>query len=353
MLNDDVLSQFVPINLVAPEQMSQVVAAAKMSTVQKGTMLFKRAKTLDQSFYLVEGEVDLISSDFDVERISSGTERSSHSLNLKNPTTVSAVAKSEVTYIAIDSALIDRAIGQQGVVTSAEDLENEYAVDIGMQVGEIEEAHDWMSSILNSPLFSRLSMTKLQELFGRFDKAYARKGERVVVEGTSGDYFYVLAAGEAVVSGTSYSTEITLKPGSYFGEEALISNAPRNATITMTKDGMLRRLSAEDFIALVKEPVIRQLTWKEFSELDRPIKVLDVRMPIEYRMGHVPQSINIPLSKIRKSITELSNDWIYAVSGDAGARAEIATYLLCQAGLEAHILQDTNIASPQAQTKAS
>ncbi len=44
--------------------------------------------------------------------------------------------------------------------------------------------------------------------------------------------------------------EMVYKPGSYFGELALITDEPRKATITTTKECMLFALSAEDFRAL-------------------------------------------------------------------------------------------------------
>lgn len=353
MLNDQALSQFVPINLVVPEQMPQVLAAAQVHRAPRGTMLFKRARNVSKSFFLLEGEVDLISSDFSVEKVNSGTERSWHSLNRRNPTPASAVAKTSVTYFTIDTALVEKAISQHGAADPNDPLSGEYAIDLGMEVGEVEESQDWMTSILHSPLFSRIPMTQLQGLFARFEKVYVRKGERIVKEGAMGDYFYVLASGEALVSDTSGSIQVRLKPGDYFGEESLISNAPRNASVTMTTHGMLERLNAADFAHLVKEPVIDQLTWKEFNELERPVKILDVRMPIEYRMGHLPQSVNIPLSRIRKSLHELSQDYIYAIASDAGARAEIATYLLCQAGFEAHILRGGAASVPGQASKAS
>src|SRR5262249_23191630 len=57
------------------------------------------------------------------------------------------------------------------------------------------------------------------------------KGETVIMEGTGGAAFFIIASGEATVSSKSASLA-TLGPGQYFGEVALIDGGPRSATVT-------------------------------------------------------------------------------------------------------------------------
>ncbi len=353
MLREETLVQFVPLNLIAKQFLKDVVKAAQVRTVQKGTIIFKRGKILSDYYFLIEGEVDLISSDFSSEKIKNGSERSFHSLNASSPTNVSAIAKSTVTYFVIESYLVDKTLANVGARSSL-DSENgeEMTFDVGMEVGEIRDSGDWMSCLLQSPVFSRIPMTLLQELFSRFEKVYVRAGERIVREGADGDYFYVLASGSATVTNRSGSVHVELKEGDYFGEESLISSAPRNASVVMNSDGMLKRLKAEDFAALVKEPVIRFQEAKELALVKKPLKILDVRLPIEYRAGHYPASINVPLSKLRDSVNELGAGFLYAVSDEGGVRAEIATYLLCHAGFEAVVLKTNIQAVSEGLTKA-
>ena len=45
--------------------------------------------------------------------------------------------------------------------------------------------------------------------------------------------------------------------GETFGEEALIAEAKRNATVTMLTDGVLMRLNKQDFRDLMHEPLLR------------------------------------------------------------------------------------------------
>ncbi len=48
-----------------------------------------------------------------------------------------------------------------------------------------------------------------------------------------------------------------LSVGDTFGEEALIAEAKRNATVTMMTDGVLMRLNKQDFRELMNEPLLQ------------------------------------------------------------------------------------------------
>ncbi len=323
MVIEEVLRQFSPINALEGQLLSQVAEKAQVVVAKKGTLMFKRGKVITEYVFLMEGEVDLINNEFGAEKVVAGSERARMALNMESPTSVSAIAKSSVRYLIIDMNFLDQLLAdEQSEVTG--------------HSGEV----DWMTSMLQSPLFNRIPSSQLQELFKAFESVPVDKGERVIREGARGDYFYVLAAGTAVVSSVSGHVNLELSPGQYFGEEALISDAPRNASVTMTSRGLVKRLSATDFEVLLKNPVLSYVEASQVQSLSRPHKILDVRLPLEYRVEHVPGSVNVPLSRLRKTMQELSANSIYLVSDEAGPRADTAVYLLCQAGLDARILKD-------------
>ena len=70
------------------------------------------------------------------------------------------------------------------------------------------------------------------------------------------------------------------------------------------------------------------------------LKLLDGKMPMEYRAHHVKGSINLPLARLRATIPELAKTTSYVIASDAGSRAKIAAHLLCQAGFDAYILSE-------------
>src|SRR5690606_13735925 len=117
--------------------------------------------------------------------------------------------------------------------------------------------------------------------------------------------------------------------GDTFGEEALISEAKRNATVTMLTDGALMRLGKDDFRTLMHEPLLH---WVNFAEAQQIIarggKWLDVRLPSEFQNTHLEDAINIPLYFIRLKLSTLERNVPYVVVCDTGRRSSAAAYIL-------------------------
>ena len=88
--------------------------------------------------------------------------------------------------------------------------------------------------------------------------------------------------------------------GDTFGEEALILEEKRNATISMQTDGNLMRLGKKDFKTLLSEPMLNQLA---HDEADKIIanggQWLDVRLPSEFKVFHYDGAVNVPLYLLR------------------------------------------------------
>ena len=87
-----------------------------------------------------------------------------------------------------------------------------------------------------------------------------RAGEVVIKQGDEGDYFYAIVQGRCLVTRESPLNQKGIKlaelgVGETFGEEALIAEAKRNATVTMITDGVLMRLNKQDFRDLMHEPL--------------------------------------------------------------------------------------------------
>jgi rhodanese-related sulfurtransferase len=64
------------------------------------------------------------------------------------------------------------------------------------------------------------------------------------------------------------------------------------------------------------------------------IRVLDVREDSEFRSGHLPGAINIPVKKLPDRITKLRHDKPYAVICQSGSRSRQATDYLLDQGFE-------------------
>ena len=130
-----------------------------------------------------------------------------------------------------------------------------------------------------------------------------------------------------------------MRVGDTFGEEALISEAKRNATVTMLTDGTLMRLNKEDFNRLLNEPM---LEWVEYEEALKVIeeggKWLDVRLPSEFDNFHQEGAINIPLYFIRLKLKTLDPNTRYVVCCDTGRRSSAGAYILSERGFNVFVL---------------
>jgi rhodanese-related sulfurtransferase len=192
--------------------------------------------------------------------------------------------------------------------------------------------------------------------------AYAA-GDTVIRQGDEGDYFYVIVEGRCSVSReTPLNREgirlAELGKGESFGEEALISGARRNATITMLTDGALMRLAKEDFNTLLEEPLLQ---WVDFERAQQIVAAggtwLDVRLPSEFEHWHLEPSINVPLYFVRLKIKTLDPSIPYVVVCDNGRRSSAAAYVLSERGFEAYVLRggigETELAEALIQTTGS
>ena len=78
----------------------------------------------------------------------------------------------------------------------------------------------------------------------------APAGSVVVAEGETGDRFYVVEDGETAVSIQGREVR-RIGPGGWFGEMALLNNAPRSATVSAVTDLSLRAIERDSFLATV------------------------------------------------------------------------------------------------------
>jgi rhodanese-related sulfurtransferase len=202
-----------------------------------------------------------------------------------------------------------------------------------------------MTMLLQTKAFHKIPPANIQAIFMRMQQINYRAGDVIIKQGSEGDYFYVLIRGSALVTReTPLSKEgiklAELKVGDTFGEEALISEAKRNATVTMTTDGSVMRLGKDDFKTLLNEPM---LDWVDYAEAEEIIKSggqwLDVRLPSEFEAQHLDGAINIPLYFIRLKMSTLDLEKKYVVCCDTGRRSSAGAYILSERGYEAYVLR--------------
>ena len=308
---------------------------AFIEEIPAGKTIFKFGDLDRKTIYLLEGRVELMADDQQVTKLAGGTDVAKHPLANLQPRKHTAKATTACKITRFDSDLLD-------ILLTWDQLS-------GIEVSEIqhEEEHDadsdWMTRILQSRAFLQVPPANIQAMFMRIQEVPMNKGEVVIKQGDVGDYYYLIKNGKAKVTRASKTgSELTLallKDGDAFGEEALLSEAKRNATVTMDTAGILMRLSKEDFNALLKEPMLSWLDLAEAQELvANGAKWLDVRLESEHENTGLKDSMNIPLFMLRLKVDSLDPNVPYIVYCDTGRRSSAAAFLLSERGIQVYCL---------------
>jgi rhodanese-related sulfurtransferase len=198
-------------------------------------------------------------------------------------------------------------------------------------------------STLRAGVFAQLPSARIDELLRRFERIAVARGETVIREGDEGDFYYVIESGRFHVGRLVGGADVVLaelKAGEAFGEEALVSEAKRNATVTALTDGQLLRLNRSHFNELLREPLLRRIGLDEASaKIRRGALWLDVRYPSEYQYDKLPGAINVPLAEVRNMFAVLDRTKEYIAYCQSGRRSAAAAFLFAQRGFKVWLLE--------------
>lgn len=118
--------------------------------------------------------------------------------------------------------------------------------------------HDWLDILAELPLFEGLSKRHLRRIAKLARTRRFAPGSAMVRSGDPGRAFYVLLDGSAKVSGTGGRPR-RLAAGDYFGEMALLDDAPRSASVVAEGEVLALTIDRPGFTKLVRaEPALAQ-----------------------------------------------------------------------------------------------
>jgi CRP-like cAMP-binding protein len=335
-LTTDLLKNFSPLDGLKRDNLAALARKVQLRELSPGQVLFKEGDTEKRTFYVVSGILELIDQGKVIGTVEGGSDLAKNPVAPVFPRRVSARARDRVQFISIDSDLLD--------VMLTWDQTGTYEVS-ELQGKSNDGGDDWMTMLLKTKAFHKIPPANIQAIFMRMQQINYRSGDVILKQGSEGDYFYVLTRGAAVVTReTPLSKDgiklAELQVGDTFGEEALISDAKRNATVTMSKEGSVMRLGKDDFKRLLNEPM---LDWVTNEEADQIVKEggqwLDVRLPSEFENKHLDNAVNIPLYFIRLKINTLDTAKKYVLCCDTGRRSSAGAYILSERGYQAYVLR--------------
>ena len=288
-VSTELLRGFSPLDGLKRDNLAALSRKVQIRELSPGQLLFKEGDTEKRTIYVISGILELVEQAQIVGKIEGGSELARNPVAPVYPRRVTGKARDRVRFISIDSDLLD--------VMLTWDQTGSYEVS-ELQGKSDQGNEDWMTMLLQTKAFHKIPPANIQAIFMRMQQINYRSGDVILKQGAEGDYFYVLIRGSALVTReTPLSKEgiklAQLGVGDTFGEEALISEAKRNATVTMQSDGAV---------------------------------MLD-------------GAINIPLYFMRLKISTLDKSKKYVVCCDTGRRSSAGAYILSERGYSAYVLQ--------------
>jgi rhodanese-related sulfurtransferase len=341
----DKLRGFEPLAALSDARLKEFAELCYLERATEGDDPLVGDGKADQLAFLLSGRLLLRFLDGGEELVAAGTPAARESLS-RTRSIATARAQSDLELIRIDRDLLDIMLTWDQLAAFDATRTGRLKVLAQPQAPALPQ---WnvMSGVfsmanLKSGAFAGLPAAHIAELLNRFARIEVAAGDIIIREGDEGDYYYVIESGRAVVTRRVGGVEVTLadlKSGDAFGEEALVSDAKRNATVSMKLPGVLLRLAKHDFIALLKEPLLNRLDAAAArGKVEAGALWLDVRYPSEYQYDRLPGALNVPLAEIRNAFSVLDKSREYVVYCQSGRRSAAAAFLLAHRGFKVFLL---------------
>jgi rhodanese-related sulfurtransferase len=323
---------FVPTASLAPGDRADLARYSRVSSYRPGEVVCRLPARDASMAYLLKGEVEVRAGD-GIRGISAGSSAARHALNSVSIQDGLVVCKAPCEVLLVDRERLDLLLtwAQTGVVEVTELQGHDENGDDG----------DWMTALLQSPAFLRVPPANIAQLFACMQPQHFAAGETIIRQGDPGDVYYIITEGRVQVvreaeDGMNEDELGQMGVGRGFGEEALLSGQPRNASVRALSRCTVMRLEHKDFARLLQAPVMCEV---DLSDCGRDMQLVDVRLADEFAQGHLPGALNLPLVDIRKAAAGLDPARPYAVYCDTGRRSASATYLLCERGFDARLVR--------------
>lgn len=341
-ISPDLLRRFEPICSLSDERLQELSGFCQTEHVPRNADPFRLRGLEGQAVYLLSGELKLNHADGTVEVVVGSCDAALWPLPRDLTQRAQVRAITEVELIRIDDHLLDIMITWDQLAAQASTSPETHP--------EVSAHTDWSTmsgafrlEVLTAGALSQLPPANIDALLRRFERIKVKAGDIVLREGDEGDWYYLIESGRCEVSRVVGGANVPLaelKGGDAFGEDALVAGSVRNATVTMRTNGVLLRLGKQDFIELLREPLLKRLSREEADRRVAGGAVwLDVRFPAEYQYDRLPGAINIPLNEIRNAIGPLDTGKEYIVYCQSGRRSSAAAFILSQHGYRASWLE--------------
>jgi CRP-like cAMP-binding protein len=336
-LKQQLLRAFSPINVLTVDHLNTLLRDAPVEVIYRGQTLCRRGDCDDKHIFLLSGSVQLERGDGDALLIGDGDAVARFPLAHHQPRLETVTAVEDCQVIRFDSVRLDSMLAWDQAA-------NYIVLDITGQ-RDLDEDADWMLTLLRSNLFYKVPPMNIRQILRKFKPVFVHAGEMVIRQGEIGDCCYFIKEGSVAVMRAGHEkarSEILaeLGVGRCFGEDALVHEAPRNASVVMRDNGVLMRLEKQDFFLLLKPPAVNN---RSLAEVERELLggavLLDVRSQDEFDRAHADAALNMPLNILKLKSRLLEPKTRYIAYCNSGRRSSAAAFLLGEEGFDVSVLR--------------
>ncbi len=332
------LKTLEPLNRLNPILLDELANKSIVENVPAGRIICRHSEKDSRQIYLLSGQIEVATPGETKTKVIKSKTALKKPIAEGSPRKETLKAKADSTLLYIDADLLELLMSDEPELNTVYEVSE---IDAGNSDGD-----DWMLTFLQSPAFLQLPTENIQKLLTHLEEIPVKKDQVVIQQGGNDDNYYIIKSGSCNVHRQPYKDAASvllavLPTGSGFGEEALISNGTRNATITMRENGALMRLKKKDFLNLLINPLIPYFDYAEMQDkVNQGSVILDVRAETESKQKPIPSSVNVPLSMLRVEFNNLNADREYLLICNDGSQSAAAAFLMIQNGLKCSVLKN-------------
>lgn len=323
----------IPLSAMKVGFLEELIKRSDLKFLCAKDLVFERHEVYKSHYYLLSGAVSNQYASGFSEIVEAGD--TLRPLADEQVPGFSCIAETDATILVVDSDALDRFLSWSQI--------SEYLLSLLCSRRDLDGDIDWINMVLNSNLFYKVPPVNAEGIIAKMEPEKVQPGEVIVREGEIGKCCYFIKSGHAVVTRTDSRNKVVdiarIGAGCCFGEDSLLYETLRSATVIMEGFGELIRLTKENFKVLVQEPAIEEINEQGMAELTEKPVLIDVRSQGEYESGHLAISANIPLHLLGLKQRLLQAHIPYVFYCDTGRRSRAAAYLLSKQGYNAVALK--------------
>lgn len=158
------------------------------------------------------------------------------------------------------------------------------------------------------PIFSSVTMVEIKKLDTAFEEQKYTAGQKIITQGELGKGFYVIKTGNARVVRSEDGKDKELDvdgPGDYFGEAALLNNAPRGASVIAMDVCVVWFLDKKHFTTLFADGLLQRVIFAKREAIQADMQEEDEK-PFECKQPLQPERTKTDKQKklIYKAVRE-------------------------------------------------